>query len=96
MKRLSGDTLKEHIEAKQKDPAYKGAMSENVVWDSLRYDETSRRQIIDINTVDADNKPDGNKRSIATSDLHHTRYTEDLAKSLQRKRTKKNKKVKAD
>jgi hypothetical protein len=85
-KRLTSDQLKERVESREKKADHKGAESANIKWETLRFDETLRRQFITINTVDENNKTDGNIREVATSDLQHVCHTKELSDSLKRKR----------
>lgn len=85
-KRLDAETLKQRVKKRQSSDGYRGAPFERIKWDTLRYDEEKRRQVIDIETVDRDGKPDGQVRTIATSDLQHTRHNRELAKQMQRER----------
>lgn len=48
----------------------------HIVPDSLRYDTARNKQMVTINTVDANGVFDGNTREIATSDLHQCFTTE--------------------
>jgi len=85
-KRLDVESLQARVKKRQSGGAYRGANFERIKWDTLRYDEEKLRQVIDIETVDRDGNPDGKIRTIATSDLQHTRHNKELAKQIQRER----------
>jgi hypothetical protein len=85
-KRLSADDLKNKVEARSRNPGYDGVAPSNVKWETLRFDDTFKRQTVEILTVDENGLLDGNTRVIATSDLQHTKHTKEVAKSVQKKR----------
>lgn len=86
-KRLSADALKDKIKARIEKGDYRGATLENIQWDTLRYDETKRKQVVDIKTVDGDGNPDGDTRTVATSDLHLVKHSINVSKALQKERS---------
>lgn len=85
-KRLGIDKLQNKVKERESAPDYKGVKYDHIKWDTLRYDDNHKRQVIDINTVDRDGNLDGGVRTIATSDLQHTKYSVETAKQIQRER----------
>ena len=86
-KRLDAAAIKERIagykkKAADKGKEYRGVEAKNVKFDTLRYDEEKKRQVVDIATVGEDGKADGGERTVATSDLQHVRYSIDVAKKI--------------
>ena len=100
-KRLDAESIKSIIEQKingstDKNP-YKGVVPERILWNTLCFDENLKRQVITINTVDENDEPDGNTRTIATSDLHHVKHTKEVSEKVRKiknnlRRSNKNKK----
>lgn len=86
-KRLSADSLKERVKVRAEKNGYRGAAPENILWDTLTYDDVRKKQVVDIKTVDADGNTDGNTRTVATSDLHLVKHTADVSKKLQKERS---------
>jgi hypothetical protein len=84
-KRLTVDQLKNNAVEREKKPNHKGVKESNIQWDSLRFNDDLKRQVVTIKTVDENGKLDGNMREVATSDLQHIQHTEDLSKSLKSK-----------
>lgn len=85
-KRLGVEELRERVKQRMSNPKYRGVHVSNVDWNSLEYDESLKRQMIYIKTVDEHGNLDGNTRRVATSDLQHVRYTKELSDSIKRKR----------
>jgi hypothetical protein len=46
------------------------------------YDEHKNKQVVMIKTVDKEGKFDGGTRWVATSDLHHTRHSEEVTNAI--------------
>lgn len=86
-KRFNVNALKERVKVRSVKDGYKGVAFKNIIWDTLRYDISQKKQIIDIKTVDANGKLDGNIRTIATSDLHLVKHVASVSKILQRERS---------
>lgn len=86
VKRMSVEDVQSKVKERSSKPDYRGVSYDNIIWDSLRYDNDVRRQVIDIKTVDENNDLDGKIRTIATSDLQHTKHSKDTVKKLQKLR----------
>lgn len=95
-KRMSADKLKARLQEKAAAPNYRGASPDNVQWDTLSYDADKKKQVVTINTVDADGVIDGNTRVVATSDLHIVKHTLEVSKEIQKKRSNARRRKKSD
>jgi hypothetical protein len=58
------------------------------------YEEHPNKQVILINTVGKDGKPDGGTRWVATSDLHHTIHSVEVTNELRLERIRERRKSK--
>jgi hypothetical protein len=59
----------------------------NIVPGTLRYEETgthANKQTVEIHTIGLDGQPDGQKRRVATSDLHQVHHTVEVAEELKK------------
>jgi hypothetical protein len=70
------------------DPANKVAKSGGRKVQDEVYEKHPGKQVVLINTVGSDGKPDNHTRWVATSDLHHVTMTEDTAKAVRLERLK--------
>lgn len=81
---------------KRKDEAYYVKQYPHIVKGSLRFDKKHAKQMVTIKTVDANGKLDGNTRDVATSDLHHTIHTEEVAKEVRLSKIRASRKARKD
>lgn len=86
-KRLSADALKDKIKARIDKGNYRGVALENIQWDTLKYDEAKKKQVVVIKTVDVSGELDGSTRTVATSDLHLVKHSAHVSKTLQKERS---------
>lgn len=67
----------------------------HIVPGSLRFSKANNKQMVTINTVGIDGKPDGNTRDVFTSDVFHVRHTKEVAKEIRLAKIRKNRHAKA-
>lgn len=82
MKKATAKSKVPSTNGKRKEEEHYTKRYPHIVKGSLHFDKKHAKQVVTIKTVDANGKPDGNTREIATSDLHHTRHTEEVAKEV--------------
>lgn len=83
-KRMSIEDIQAKVKERASKESYHGVLYNNILWDSLRYDDNIRRQVIDIKTVDENGDLDNKIRTVATSDLQHVRHSKETVKKLQK------------
>lgn len=84
------------IVGKRKDEADYIKEYPHIVKGSLRYDAKLLKQVVTIKTIGINGKFDGDTREIATSDLHHTRHTEDVAKQVRLSKIRESRKARRE
>jgi hypothetical protein len=93
-KRMSPDELKYKIVKRIEAKSHRGASLDNIIWDTLRYDDKLQKQVVEIKTVNEDGELDGNTRLVATSDLQHVKHTKETSLNIQRRKNNERRRLK--